>query len=195
MNIFTINADLNVAAYATEEQANAACAQAEANGERTLVFANYGIDSALRTLNIKPEALWNSLPGVTPVNKFQSRATGIARLLKQLDRLEVTPVEEPKAEQPEAKPARKRGPKTTATNDGEPKAPRPGTKKALVIEMLTGRPSVTRTEICNATGWNAAFVDGFIAWTVKKIMQIPATYTKTENGDRIYTVAAAQPAE
>src|SRR6185437_12944939 len=61
----------------------------------------------LRLAKVTPLEIWNTLPGVTPVKKFTDRATGMARIWKQLAGLEVVadfpPAAEPTApEQPAA---------------------------------------------------------------------------------------------
>jgi hypothetical protein len=37
-----------------------------------------------RLAKVTPLEIWNTLPGVTPVKKFTDRATGMARIWKQL---------------------------------------------------------------------------------------------------------------
>jgi hypothetical protein len=70
------------------------------------------------------------------------------------------------------------------------KAPRPGTKRYLVLELLNRKGGATRTEIMNATGWDKTFVDGFIGWTVKKTFGLPVVTTKADDGEKTYTVQA-----
>lgn len=96
------------------------------------------------------------------------------------------PVSKPKASSKVAAARQEKSVTTTATA----KAPRPGTKKALVLDLLQRKGGVTRTELAEATGWSGPFVHGFISWTVKKIMAVPVVSTKTDDGERTYTLSA-----
>ena len=119
-------------------------------------------------------AIWNNLPGVTPVKKFNTRANALRRIWEHMQTLE--PTAAPEIEE------------HTAAQAIAAKTPREGSKRALIISLI-GRPKgATRTELCEATGWKPAFTDGFIAWTVKKTFALPVVSTKGADGERTYTL-------
>src|SRR5436305_6752360 len=106
MKTFTIDTDNNISVFATEEEAAAASTTPfDSFASRTELEEVAGNWPAERLVEI-----WNSVPGVTPVERFKDRKTGIGRIWKQIEGLGGSP--EPKTEQqqaanPEQKAARR----------------------------------------------------------------------------------------
>ena len=116
------------------------------------------------------------MPGVTPVKKFTDRATGMARIWKQLAGLEVLPDLPPAAEQPAGV-----APQT-------PQVRRPGSKREQVLELLKRPNGATLDAIVSATGWQRHTVRGFIAGTLKSKLGLEVESFKTGAGERSYRV-------
>jgi hypothetical protein len=112
MKTFTIDNDNNISAFATQEEAAAATATP---------FDSFASQQELADLAAQWPAerllaVWNSLPGVTPVKKFTDRKTAIGRIWARIQGLG-EPVA-PKAGTPASKPA------ATSASTPEPKAER-----------------------------------------------------------------------
>ena len=136
-------------------------------------------------------AIWNSLPGATPITKFKDRKTAIARIWKAIQRLG-----EPVAAQTarkrnvapaKAKPARKTTPPQPAhTGHGT----RSGSKTAKILDLVQRPGGASLQEIMEATGWQAHSVRGVLSGTVGKKMGLPVVSTKTGDGERSYCIQA-----
>ena len=95
-------------------------------------------------------AIWNSLPGVTPVEKFTSRPIALERIWRAV-------------EFPEQ--ARR---KATAKG-GKPKLQfREGSKAAQAYALLCRPEGVTVRELQDLTGWQRHTVRGFLSASVRK---------------------------
>jgi hypothetical protein len=152
-------------------------------------------------------AIWNSLPGVTPVKRFKDRKTAVGRIWARIQSLG-----EPAAEaeaQPEATPAptKARVPRTKAKAtkkasrvNGAPKAkraaktrengaaPRDGSKTATVVALLERAKGATLAEIMDKMGWQAHTVRGFMAGAMKKAGHTVESF-KPEGGQRTYRIS------
>jgi Protein of unknown function (DUF3489) len=104
--------------------------------------------------------LWNGLPAMRPVQRFEDRGIAVARLWRAL---------QPAAQQNQAEPshaARKRGRRT-------PQAPpRDNSKAARILGLLARPQGATVKEIMAATGWQAHSVRGFISGNLVKKRQL-----------------------
>jgi hypothetical protein len=65
---------------------------------------------------------------------------------------------------------------------------REGSKTSQILDLLKRSGGVTLAEIMKATGWQAHSVRGFISGTLRKKLGLPVTSTKTEAGERSYSV-------
>jgi hypothetical protein len=70
------------------------------------------------------------------------------------------------------------------------KSARDGSKTAKVLDLLKRPGGVTAKELMKATGWQPHSVRGFLSGTVSKKMGLAVTSTKTEDGERTYSVKA-----
>jgi hypothetical protein len=101
--------------------------------------------------------LWNSLPGMRLVQRFEDKDIAVARLWRAL--------------QPEAQHHRREPSPTAPKRKGlrtPPSLPRPNSKAAEILSLL-GRPEgATVQELMAATGWQAHSVRGFISGNLVK---------------------------
>ena len=123
-------------------------------------------------------AIWNSLTGVTPVQKFRDSKTAVKRIWARIQRLgeSVAPRPESPAKSPaqrkadrgaqaaQSVPARGRSGKRPLRPSTRPRgkkaaqgreagAPRAGTKTAQVVAMLQRKGGATLAEIMEKMGW------------------------------------------
>jgi len=179
MTIFTIDEQNNITAFASHEEATAAS---------TTPFDSFGSERELAELvagwpATRLVALWNSLPGVTPIKSFKSPKAAAARVWQRIQGLgEAPPKVERKAHvgagSPKGAPAqRKAAQKRTAVKHApkgqkaparDTAAPRKGNKTAQVVAMLQRKNGATLAEIVEKMGWQKHTVRGFMAGAMKK---------------------------
>src|SRR5438309_4567001 len=113
-------------------------------------------------------AIWNTLPGVTPVEKFTSRQIALERIWRAVE-----------------SPEQARRKATTKAN--KPKVHfREGSKAAQAYALLCRPEGVTVREIQNATGWQRHTVRGFVSASVRK--QGSRVRSFQREGERVYQV-------
>ena len=86
-----------------------------------------------------------------------------------------------------------KNPPTAATGAQEDKT-RPGTKQALLIDLLRRPEGATIAEIVEATGWLAHTVRGAMAGALKKKLGLTITSEKEETRGRVYRLGASKAA-
>ena len=104
MKTFTIDADNNISAFATPEEA------AATNPSQSFASQKELEELAAAWPAERQVAIWNSLPGIKPVNGFKSSAAVASRIWERIQGLGAP---EPQPEQP-AKPKAERNPKGNA---------------------------------------------------------------------------------
>jgi hypothetical protein len=197
MTIFTIDEQNNITAFASYEEATAAS---------STPFDSFGSERELAELvggwpTARLVALWNSLPGVTPVKSFKSSQAAAARVWKRIQGLgEVQPKAERKANVGARSPQgaavkRKVAKKRTAAKStakgrkaapaANMAAPRKGSKTAQVVAMLQRKNGATLAEIVQKMGWQKHTVRGFMAGAMKKAGYHVESF-KPEGGERTY---------
>ena len=72
---------------------------------------------------------------------------------------------------------------------GEKTEPRPGTKLAVLVDLLNRKQGATIAEIVAATEWQAHSVRGAISGSVKKKFGLAVTSEKDEKRGRVYRIA------
>ena len=72
----------------------------------------------------------------------------------------------------------------------ERSAVRPGTKQALLIDLLRRKQGVTIDEISEATGWQAHSVRGAISGTIRKKLGLIVASEVVEDRGRVYRIPA-----
>ncbi len=70
-----------------------------------------------------------------------------------------------------------------------PAAVRPGTKQALMIDLLKRKKGATIEEIVEATGWQPHSVRGAISGALKKKLGLAVTSERVGDGSRVYRIA------
>ncbi len=68
-------------------------------------------------------------------------------------------------------------------------AVRPGTKQALLIDLLKRKTGASIDEIMEATGWQAHSVRGAISGALKKKLGLAVSSEKTDGRGRVYRIA------
>ena len=77
-----------------------------------------------------------------------------------------------------------------AADAGTGRKPRPGTKQAMLIDMLSRPEGATVAEIAEATGWQPHTVRGAIAGALKKRLGLTIASEKVDGRGRVYRAAA-----
>src|ERR1022692_2410404 len=185
MPTFTIETENNITAFPTADQAEAAVGA----GAQPFTSQKHLAELAAAWPAERLVAIWNSLPGVTPVESFKSAKAAASRIWGRIQGLadaaqpEAEPAK-PKAHQkakggarsakgaPEkGKAAKKASPVQNAPKGQKmaaPKAKREGSKTAQVVAMLQRKNGATLAEIVDKMGWQKHTVRGFMAGTMKK---------------------------
>ena len=73
-----------------------------------------------------------------------------------------------------------------------PAAVRPGTKQALLIDLLKRKKGATIDEAVEATGWQPHSVRGAISGTLKKKLGLAVTSERVGNRGRVYRIAGSR---
>ena len=150
--------------------------------------------------------IWNTLPGITPVQKFRNRNTAIRRIWARIQRLgeSVQPTAAQPAsagaQAPQGAPMRARAsqkanpvkvaPKRKRATKVEPVTPpREGSKAAQVIALLRRKNGATLAEIMAKMSWQKHTVRGFMAGAMKKAGYTVESF-KPEGGERSYRLPA-----
>lgn len=104
--------------------------------------------------------VWNQLPGVRPVQRFEKRQIAVARIWKGVQTLERIPL----------------------TEGGRKDKPSQGGKQAQVIALLKRSQGATVGEIMEATGWKAHSVRGFLSGVLRKRMGLEVKVVQRDTG-------------
>ena len=67
---------------------------------------------------------------------------------------------------------------------------RDGSKAAKVLDLLKRPEGASMKVLLKATGWQPHSVRGFLSGTIRKKMGMTVTSTKTEDGERTYSIKA-----
>jgi hypothetical protein len=196
MNTFTIDANNNLTAFASLDDARAAKIQ---NAEY------FGSSQELAKLvaswpRIRPVEIWNSFAGIAPftglkpVKKFTDRKAAVARIWDAVQVLSAN-VAKPAAHVAPAKSKRKKDApkgKRRYTAPAAAKAPvnvaREGSKKADVIDLMRRSQGATLAEIMQLTGWQAHTVRGFVSGTLIKKLSLKVESFRSNEKERTYRV-------
>jgi len=160
MTLYIIRGD-RVAAYAS--------APARPSAADLRVRSANELEASARS-NAQLAALWNALPGTTPVKKFKDRKTAVRHLWVRFGQLPVA-----------SAPA------------GGAAGPRAGSKQAQGIDLLQRPDGATVDELATAMGWQRHTVRGLIAGALKKKLGLDVVSERTERG-RCYRIGESRPA-
>jgi hypothetical protein len=187
---FTIDADNNITAFASAEEASQGDATGLIHFDSQSTLAKVSADWPLSRF----VEIWNSIPGQSPVKKFQDRKKAIARVWAAIQPLAGNgQPDEAAAAKPEpprkgGKPAKKA--KAAKKAPGKPtddKASDRSNKKAEVIAMMKRAKGATLAEIMEATGWQKHTVRGFVSILGSKGGQSIES-SKNAAGERTYKI-------
>ena len=120
--------------------------------------------------------IWNSLPGVQPVNKFTNRTTAVRRIWKAIQSLDPGSVATPS----------KRHNKTKHKSQTAKKADA-GTKTEQVIALLRQPGGATLDAIMRLTKWQKHSVRGFISGQLSKKLGLKVKSFRRD-GERVYAI-------
>jgi len=116
--------------------------------------------------------------------------TGLQAIGVEVDR---KPSKQPPSTKPRPKQRSRRGePKPSGSKQKgrtSPAVVRPGTKQALLIDLLKRKKGATIEEIAEATGWQAHSVRGAISGALKKKLGLAVTAEKVDDRGRVYRIA------
>ena len=115
--------------------------------------------------------IWNSLPGVRPVTRFENRDVAVQRIWRALHR-DATP-DQP----PQSRGKRKQHPRET--------------KLQLILQMLRSPEGATLTALMKATRWQAHSVRGFLSGKISKQLGLPVESFRRDD-ERVYRLPAGQ---
>jgi hypothetical protein len=196
MNTFTIDANNNITAFASLDQARAAKIH---NAEY------FGSSQELAKLvaswpRTRPVEIWNSFAGVAPfttlkpVKKFTDRKVAVARIWEAIQVL-LANVGKPATHVAPAKGKRnKDAPKSKRRRTGPAAAKDPvntvreGSKKAEVIDLMRRSQGATLAEIMEMTGWQSHTVRGFVSGTLIKKLSLKVESFRSDEKERTYRV-------
>jgi len=65
---------------------------------------------------------------------------------------------------------------------------RDGSRAATILELLKRPGGATSQELMKATGWQPHSVRGFLSGTIRKKLGLTVISTKSEDGERIYSI-------
>jgi hypothetical protein len=205
--IFTIDEQNNITAFGSAEEAATTTATP---------FDSFSSEQEIAELAKawpaeRLVAIWNSLPGATPLKKFKDCTTAATRIWKRIQDLGETAKPEAQSTQPKAARKAKGGAqaakgapasakatkKATAAKNAtkgnraaktqEATAPREGSKTAQVLAMLQCKNGATLAEIMDKMGWQRHTVRGFMAGAMKKAGFTVESF-KPEGGGRTYRI-------
>ena len=90
-----------------------------------------------------------------------------------------------------AKSGKKASPAKKATKGAKKAAgARDGSKTATILDLLKRKDGATLKELMKVSDWQPHSVRGFLSGTVSKKMGLAVTSTKSDDGERTYSVKA-----
>jgi hypothetical protein len=196
MNTFTIDANNNITAFASLDEARAAkIHNAEYFG--SLQDLAKLIASWPRT---RPVEIWNSFAGVAPftdlkpVKKFTNRKVAVEQIWTAIQVL-LANVAKPAAHVAPAKRKRKKDAQQGKRRHTAPAAAkdpvnvaREGSKKSEVIDLMRRSQGATLAEIMELTGWQSHTVRGFVSGTLIKKLSLKVESFRSKEKERTYRI-------
>jgi hypothetical protein len=152
MPTFTIDPENNITVFGSSEDI-------EGNGEGTETFSSAEELASLATKwpGARLVEIWNSLPGVEPVERFTSRQVAVTRIWKAIQHLQ------PAGVACRRRAAAKKGSAQKKASRKAPPAVCENSKTARVIALLRKPTGASLKTIMRVTGWQAHSVRGFIS--------------------------------
>jgi hypothetical protein len=174
MTIFTIDSENHTAAHGSASEITDKGSEPFTSEEELAQLAADWPGSRL-------VAIWNRIPGSTPVKRFTNRAVATARIWRAVESLALGEYRgdvAPARRQAARKPTRKQHPHTGRKN----------TKQAQVLALLKRSGGVTLQHLMRETGWQAHSVRGFISGALGKKLRLNIESFKNSRGERAYRI-------
>jgi hypothetical protein len=176
MPTFTIDTENNITAFSSLKEVEGSGAGAETFRSPEELAALASDWPGARLVEI-----WNSLPGVEPVERFTSRQVAVKRIWKAIQQLQ------PTGSAARRKVATKKGSaKKQASQKGRP-AVGENSKTARVIALLRQPAGASLKVIMGTTGWQAHSVRGFISGQLGKRKGLRVRAFERD-GERVYVI-------
>ena len=184
MNTFTIDANNNITAFASLDEARAAkIPNAEYFGSAQELAKLVG--SWPRT---RPVEIWNSTT-LKPVKKFTNRKVAVERIWEAVQSLSASVGKQAAHVAPAKGKQKKDTPKNKRSRTARPAAKAPeGSKKTEVIDLMRRPQGATLAEIMELTGWQSHTVRGFVSGTLIKKMSLHVESFRSNENDRTYRI-------
>jgi Protein of unknown function (DUF3489) len=178
MPTFTIDTENNVTVFASLKQI-------EGNGEGTEIFSSTEELAALaeKWPGARLAEIWNSLPGVQPVERFTSRQVAVTRIWKAIQQLQHGGAAHRRKVPDKQGNAKNKAGRKART------AARENSKTARVMALLRQPTGASLKTIMRVTGWQAHSVRGFISGQLGKKMGLRVRSVQRD-GERFYALKA-----
>lgn len=136
--------------------------------------------------------IWNSLAGVTQLKKFKDRATGVSRIWNAIQTLGETVAPQTPNIAPEEVPSKREASPEDKAPASRTNASREGSKTSRVIELLKRPSGVTLKEIMSEMSWQSHTTRALLSagGSLTKKHGLTVLSVKSENGDRVYSIAS-----
>jgi Protein of unknown function (DUF3489) len=176
MPVFTIDAEDNITVYGSLKEMGG-------TREGTETFSSpEELDAlAAKWPGARLVELWNSLPGVEPVERFTSRQVAVRRVWKAIQQLNPTVGAHRRTV------ATKKGNAGNKASRRTRPATRENSKTARIIALLRKPKGASLKAIMRATGWQAHSVRGFISGHLKKKLGCKIRSFERD-GERVYAL-------
>jgi hypothetical protein len=172
MTVFTIDSENNITFASLKE--------IEESAEGTESFTNQEELAALadKWAGSRLVEVWNSLPGVQPVERFTSRRVAVGRIWKAIPHLK--PAGGAQRQQVRLK-------KGTVGKEATRRQRGKDTKTAQIIALLKRPIGASLKTLMKATGWQAHSVRGFISGQLGKKIGLRVRSLQRD-GERVYII-------
>jgi hypothetical protein len=176
MPTFTIDTENNITVFASLKDLEGA-------GEKTEIFSSAEelADLATKWPGARLLEIWNSLPGVEPVQRFTSRQVAATRIWKVIQHLQASGAAHRRRVAAQHVSRQKK-----ASRKARP-AVRENSKTARLIELLRQPTGASLKAIMRTTGWQAHSVRGFISGQLGKKMGLRVRSFERD-GERVYAI-------
>ena len=173
MTAFTIDSENNITIFASLKEI-------EESEEGTETFTNQEEFAALadKWAGGRLVEIWNSLPGVQPVERFTSRRVAVGRIWKAIQHLKPSGAAQSQPVGLKQGRARKKATRKQRGKD---------TKTAQIIALLKRPIGASLKTLMKATGWQAHSVRGFISGQLGKKMGLRVRSVQRD-GERVYII-------
>jgi len=176
MSTFTIDSENNVTIFESLQEIHE-------DGEGAEIFSNAEelTDLAMNWPRVRLVEIWNSLPGVEPVERFTSRKTAVMRIWKAIQHLKLGSGADRRKAEGKKGGARKKAPRKVRP------VVRKTSKTARVIALLRQPTGASLKTIMRATGWQSHSVRGFISGQLGKRLGL-RVHSMERDGERVYAI-------